>query len=49
MNTFIITYLDKYEQVHTTEVPADDVEAAVEALEEGLDEQIRVKKIEIVD
>lgn len=49
MNTYIITYLDKYQQTHTAEVPADDVEAAIDALEEGLNEQIEVTKIDILD
>ena len=46
---FRITYLDKYEQSHTVDVPAPDVESAIEALEEGLNEQVQVKKIEILE
>jgi hypothetical protein len=49
MTTYRITYLDKYQQSHTTDVPADDPESAIEALEAGLHEQVVVKKIEILD
>ena len=49
MPIYNITYLDKYEQTHNLEVPAADPESAIVALEEGLNEQIVVKKIEIMD
>lgn len=48
MTTYRITYLDKYQQPHTIDVPADDPESAIQALETGLNEQINVKKIEIL-
>lgn len=47
--TYQITYLDKYQQSHTTEIPADNPEAAIEFLEENLNEQIEVTKIYILD
>jgi len=49
MNYYRITYLDKYEKPHTVDLPADAPESAIEFLEEGLNEQITVKKIEILD
>ena len=49
MIVYEITYLDRYQQTHTAEVPADNVQAAIEALEEGLNEQIEVTKIDILD
>ena len=49
MNIYSITYLDKYKQSHQIDVPADDPESAIEAIEDGLDEQIEVKKIEILE
>lgn len=49
MTTYRITYLDKYQQPHTIELPADDPEAAITAIETGLGEQIVVTKIDILD
>lgn len=49
MTIYRITYLDKYQQEHTTDVPADDVQAAITFLEEQLNEEIEAKKIEILD
>jgi len=49
MTIYRITYLDKYSQKHVIEIPAVDVEAAIDAVEEGLNEQIDVKKIEILE
>lgn len=49
MTTYIITYLDKYQRIHTAEVPAEDPEAAIEFLEGELEEQIEVTKIDILD
>jgi hypothetical protein len=49
MTIYRITYLDKYEQSHVVDLPAPDVETAINALEEGLQEQIRVQKIDILD
>lgn len=48
-NIYKITYLDKYEQPHTVEMPAPNVEYAIAALEDGLHEEVEVSKIEIVD
>lgn len=49
MPTYQITYLDKYQQSHTVDVPADDVQSAITALEDGLNEQVEVTKIDILD
>lgn len=49
MPTYQITYLDKYQQSHTIELPADTPEAAITALEDGLNEQVEVTKIDILD
>jgi len=49
MTTYRITYLDKYQQSHTIDVPAYDEQAAITALEDGLNEQVEVTKIEILD
>lgn len=49
MNTYRITYYDKYRQTHTADVPADDVQSAITALEDGLNEQVEVKKIDILE
>lgn len=49
MTVYRITYYDKFRSTHTVDVPADDVQSAIDALEEGLNERIEVKKIEILD
>lgn len=49
MTIYRIKYLDKYEQSHVVDLPADDVESAIKALEEGLNERITVEKIDILD
>lgn len=49
MTTYRITYYDKHQQTHTVDVPAEDTEAAIKFLEDQLNEQVEVKKIEILD
>jgi hypothetical protein len=49
MHMYRITYLDKYEQPQTAELPAEDIHAAIDNLEELLNEQITVDTIEILD
>ena len=49
MDIYKITYLDKYQQPHTVELPANDIHAAIDNLEELLNEQITVDSIEILD
>lgn len=49
MTIYRITYYDKYRGLHSVDIPADDPESAIEALEAGLNEQIEVKTIEILD
>jgi hypothetical protein len=47
--TFIITYRDERDRSHTDQVEAVDVEAAITAIEEELNQRIEVRKIEILD
>jgi hypothetical protein len=49
MTTFEITYLDERGRSHTDQVEALDVEAAITAIEDQLNQRIEVKQIEILD
>ena len=49
MTIYRITYLDKYERKHVVELPADDTESAITNLEDLLEEEVEVKKIEILE
>lgn len=49
MNTYLITYRDECDRSHTVQVEAIDVEAAIDAIEEELNQRIEVRKIEILD